>query len=822
MSVFSAWSVIPVSKSAPASYKQVAPAQHLTVVGDVLVLGAAAGKPGAPAARVPLFSLRARVLACDADAVRSGLSHGIQILEAGEGGSAPRLVATLGAPDGGALAALVSELEAALRAGAPAELQLERYWVHQLLTGGTVHAAALAGDAGTLVALLAAAAGGGADEGGAAMALARAPDGEGAAPLHLAAAVGSAEAVSALLEAGAEVGAADADGNTALHLAALGGHAVAAQVLLVNGAPLAASNVVGQSPLGAVLAHPDLLLGGGAAEALRGLALAMLTYGAPPGEADGDGLTPAHRVALLPEGGGIVKALAKRGGALGAPALLRSGDGADDALAPLHLACGARWDGDPRGGEGAIELPSCEEGGNGGAGGGHTGGAGEDAGGERPPSRGAIGDVPLARAPCLSTLTALLVWGAPPNAATGATREAPLHLVLRQLLALRRAGRGGDDDGAATALRAAAAALAAHGARLEARDVRGVSVDALAEAAGMKKQLQHGLEGWAARAPPRLSDATVALAGGAPAAGEPPPGAPRERSRSTGFGALLGALGVGGGGGGGGGAAAAAAAAAAAPCKMCAQPVGGAPLRRCALCAVGGCAACVSRPLSGGDSDDDEDNGSPAPTPSAAAAGGGGALRSVKGFLSAASAALKAGDLNGGGGGSAPPSPAAAAPPRLCAGCFNRALAAEMAAAAEAAAWAAEKAAAVAGARNFDDGRDRAPRGGRLSALAERTSKLLPAGAASSEAQQRAALFAGAPARAAAAAAPPPPQGAAAKLGGVMGSLGALLAGNKEALVQRGEKLSRAEERAADLADSAAEFGSLAAQLKKKAQGGWW
>ncbi len=639
-----------------------------------------------------------------------------------------------------------------------------------------------------------------------------------------------------------------------------------AQTLLVNGAPLSgAGNLLGQSPLAAVLSHPALLAGGGggaaaeaaAAVALRGLALAMLSYGAPASEPDGEGLTPAHRVALLRDAGALVKALAKRGGALGAAALAGGGAGGADeeALAPLHLACGASWGGedDPRGDEGAVLLlpPPGDY------------GAGEAAVAEGPPGaaagegaadgRGAIGSVRLARPPCVATLSALLSWGAPPNALTGATGEAPLHIVLRQLLALRRAappapapegegGGGGSGSGGAgaaeTAFSQAALLLAAHGARCEVTDGRGVSAEALAAAAGLKRQLEHAFAGWAAKPGPGSLAAAAALGGGgggggsaapSPAAEGAEPGAARGKQRSgRGFAAfgdrLLGTLKE-LGKDLGGEKAAAAAAAAAAPCRFCGLPCGAAP-RRCALCGAGGCAGCVARTVAAPDSDDEGSGGaSPATAPASA---GGAALRSVKGLFSAASAALKSGDIGGGGGGgggSAPPSPAAAAPPSLCAGCFNRAVAAEMAAAADAAAWAAEKAAAISAARNFEDGGGGAGavRGGRLSALAERTSKLPGASAAPAPSAEaaRAALFSGAPARAAAAAAAAPPATAAGKLGGMMGGLTSLLASNKEALVARGEKLSRAEERSADLADSAAEFGSLAAQLKKKAQGGW-
>jgi hypothetical protein len=45
-----------------------------------------------------------------------------------------------------------------------------------------------------------------------------------------------------------------------------------------------------------------------------------------------------------------------------------------------------------------------------------------------------------------------------------------------------------------------------------------------------------------------------------------------------------------------------------------------------------------------------------------------------------------------------------------------------------------------------------------------------------------------------------------------------MMGGNKEALELRGEKLRRTEDKTADLAKDAQEFGSLAEQLKRRAQ----
>jgi ankyrin repeat protein len=242
------------------------------------------------------------------------------------------------APDADAKTAWLAAFYTCVTRAAPAEAQLEADWPHALLTG-TLHAAAAAGDADALRALLRFTD----------AALMRAPlppgvdapppadvhaaDADGATPLHVAARAGAAEAVGALLEAGADAGAADADNETALHAAIGRGHCAAALALVVNAAPLGARSLLGATPLAALLAAAPLADARDAADEpareLRGLAEALLSYGAPASDADGEGFAPAHRVAALHGAEALVKALAKAGADFNARALLATPDGAE-------------------------------------------------------------------------------------------------------------------------------------------------------------------------------------------------------------------------------------------------------------------------------------------------------------------------------------------------------------------------------------------------------------------------------------------------------------------------------------------------------------
>ena len=78
----------------------------------------------------------------------------------------------------------------------------------------------------------------------------------GTGPLHQAAFEGRADAVRALVRAGARVNAAGAGGRTPLHEAASQGHVAAARRLLEAGAALGAADVDGDTPL-----HTAVMLG---------------------------------------------------------------------------------------------------------------------------------------------------------------------------------------------------------------------------------------------------------------------------------------------------------------------------------------------------------------------------------------------------------------------------------------------------------------------------------------------------------------------------------------------------------------------------------
>lgn len=96
-------------------------------------------------------------------------------------------------------------------------------------------------------------------------------------PLTAAAAAGDAAAVSALLAAGAKPDASDADGATALHWAADAGTVAAVRALLAGGAAVDAVDGDGATPLmyAALRGHADA-------------ATALLDAGADPDAVDGD------------------------------------------------------------------------------------------------------------------------------------------------------------------------------------------------------------------------------------------------------------------------------------------------------------------------------------------------------------------------------------------------------------------------------------------------------------------------------------------------------------------------------------------------------
>jgi ankyrin repeat protein len=243
----------------------------------------------------------------------------------------------LAAPDATTKVEWLQAFEEGIRRSAPEEDQLDTFWVHKTHITGTLHAASVAGDAEALNTILS-------------LSLfdADGVDGEGVTPLCAAAAGGHGECVEALLSSGATLGTTDRDGATPLHLAIAGGHTSAANTLVANGAPLDATDLLGRTPLGLLLASPHPLAN--PTPEHRSLASLMLAYGASPSDPDSEGFTPLHRVALVSGAGGgceaLVVALGRKGGEGSITALLQHPGGGDDALNPLHLACGARFDGE--------------------------------------------------------------------------------------------------------------------------------------------------------------------------------------------------------------------------------------------------------------------------------------------------------------------------------------------------------------------------------------------------------------------------------------------------------------------------------------------
>jgi ankyrin repeat protein len=195
-------------------------------------------------------------------------------------------------------------------------------------------------------------------------------------PLLLGAERGLTESVRALLRAGVDVAATDLDGRSGLHLAAQGGHASIVTLLTSHGAPVngeASVDLVGRTPVEAALAGPPSTVGV--------IMRALVSAGATVSQSRPQIVTLVHLAVLRgPEFACVIPQLMEAGVDANHPLLetdastmgtvaasetdgvgrrssLRSQRmlpvGADlgeargcGGVTPLHLACGAGYDGD--------------------------------------------------------------------------------------------------------------------------------------------------------------------------------------------------------------------------------------------------------------------------------------------------------------------------------------------------------------------------------------------------------------------------------------------------------------------------------------------
>jgi ankyrin repeat protein len=730
------------------------------------------------------------------------------------------VAATLYAPDAATKELVLSELlPAALADGLPATALVQRHWLHSHVKG-TLHWASLVGKADVVQALcrFAPSAAGVGVPAGSPLVSPSAADPDGFTPLHLAALgarlypstrTARAAVVAALLEAGADVSAMDPDFCQPLHhlVTAAGegvpGAATLASMLVVNGAPLDARTLLEQTPLAIALQSACTVPPGAASAELCGLVGVLLSYACDTREADAEGLHPLHRVALSPLEP-LVLPLARHGADPHARALVRrvqEGGGGkeesatsggidgdelddsllvDDALTPLHLACGVRLEADPRP---LLHLPAGEGGGVAG------------------------GFSPLSVTPIhVGMVGALLAAGCQPNARTERTGEAPLHLLLRLLASL--AGRGGEADAARAEVQACVSLLCSFGARLDVVDGAGVACGALAAAAGVTAHCEASAALYLARAAP--------VGGIKGKLGEDAAARRKQRQRAAAASAPRGGP------------------AAGVACEVCGGESGGGarkggrglldaaasaqlPHSRCQQCGMQVCGACsrkrfpVFRPA-GADSDDDDNDDLFAPGPPRPARGKSAPKKSgggLAGFLSALS-------LGGGGSSSAP----ADHPDLCCDGCFNGLCSLADAAEEEARTWEAEKAKALEGARNMrevaeEDDATEQRRKKALAGAAAARERAAKAPQLSADAQ-RSALFEGRGGEGKGAGA-----GVGVGAGAKVGALQAVLGDTKQRLNERGEKISRLDERTRDMSRQAEDFAAAAAQLKKKSAG-WW
>ena len=285
-----------------------------------------------------LETLRVTDLLINPHALTAGALNAFELrIESCDGGSAspsssssPTHISIV-ANDGDAKLEWIATLFGALIDAAPVDIQLDKAWSHKLLRC-TLHSAAATNDVETVRAIARFG-----PSGIEAVALPNnidappyvdinATDADAATPLHIAASLGHTDVIAALLEYGADVHATNADGDTPLHCAISAGCATAALILTVNGAPQEALSLLGATPLASLLTLSTLLDARDDTEAtakeLRGVAEALLSHGAPPRDADGEGFTPAHRVGMLFGARGLVKALSRKNTNWNARALL--------------------------------------------------------------------------------------------------------------------------------------------------------------------------------------------------------------------------------------------------------------------------------------------------------------------------------------------------------------------------------------------------------------------------------------------------------------------------------------------------------------------
>jgi ankyrin repeat protein len=286
-----------------------------------------------------LENLRVKDLLADPRALAAGALNAFEVFLAAPS-SSPSVPTRLSvvASDADSKSEWLGALFGALCDAASPDLQMEKGWAHAIVSG-TLHSAAATNDAET-VRLLARFTSSRIDSDPLPAGIdlppvvdANSTDAEAATPLHIAATFGHADAISALLEASADVYATNSDGDTPLHCAIAAASPQAALVLTVNGAPQEALSLLGATPLASLLTLPCLLDARNddeePAKSMRGVAEALLSHNAPSRDADGEGFAPIHRAAMLYSSSALVKALARKGADLNARALVSNPDSAE-------------------------------------------------------------------------------------------------------------------------------------------------------------------------------------------------------------------------------------------------------------------------------------------------------------------------------------------------------------------------------------------------------------------------------------------------------------------------------------------------------------